>query len=152
MVAVEPRIALFALAFLIPQIIVTPILQRHLNRLVEERVGLLRDMSDNISDADPSDSKDALPVIKSIYNNHMRFFLAKFAMKALLNLLNAAGPATVLILGGYLVLQGETQVGVLVAFLSGFERMSSPVRELITFYRVAAQANVQHRMIADWME
>jgi ABC-type bacteriocin/lantibiotic exporter with double-glycine peptidase domain len=82
----------------------------------------------------------------------MRFFLAKFALKSLLNLLNSAGPATVLILGGYLVIQGETQVGVLVAFLSGFERMSSPVRELISFYRVAAQASVQHRMIAKWMQ
>lgn len=50
-----------------------------------------------------------------------------------------------------MVMMGETQVGVIVAFLSGFDRLSSPIRELISFYRVAAQASVQHRLIGEWM-
>ena len=53
--------------------------------------------------------------------------------------------------GGYLVMQGQTQVGVIVAFISGFEKISAPVRELVSFYRVAEQARVQHDMIAKWM-
>jgi len=38
-----------------------------------------------------------------------------------------------------------------VAFISGFERLATPLRELIAYYRIAAQANVQHKMIARWM-
>lgn len=72
-------------------------------------------------------------------------------MKAMFNLLNALGPMTVMLFGGSLGMQGEVQIGVIVAFISGFERISSPLRELIGFYRVAAQANVQHRLIAEWM-
>ena len=66
-------------------------------------------------------------------------------------LLNALAPICVLVGGGYLVIQGETSVGIIVAFISGFDRMSSPMRELLSYYRVASQAAVQHRLIAKWM-
>jgi len=36
--------------------------------------------------------------------------------------------------------------------VSGFDRISGPIRELITFYRNRAQAGVQHDMIAAWMQ
>lgn len=151
MLVVEPRIALFALAFLIPQIILTPFLQRKLNRLVEERVSYIRSLGDEISDMSSARRDYCLAVLPQIFSNRMKFFLLKFTLKTLLNLLNALGPLTVLIFGGYLVMQGQTEVGIIVAFISGFERMSGPVRELISFYRQAAQATVQHRMIARWM-
>jgi ABC-type bacteriocin/lantibiotic exporter with double-glycine peptidase domain len=50
-----------------------------------------------------------------------------------------------------MVIQGETTIGVVVAFISGFERLAASLHELIAYYRIAAQANVQHRMIARWM-
>ncbi|WP_295311319.1 ABC transporter ATP-binding protein [Roseobacter sp.] len=151
MFVVEPQIAVFALAFLVPQIILTPFLQRRLNDLVEERVSMLRDLGDAISDSE-KDTRDRGPgLIKDIYTNRMRYFILKFILKSSLNLLNSLGPITVLLFGGYLVMQGEVQVGVIVAFLSGFDRISSPLRELIGFYRIAAQASVQHSMIAKWM-
>lgn len=152
MFVVEPKVALFALGFLVPQIILTPIIQRRLNDLVEARVKLLRGLGDEIADPELLDAGGHTDTVQEIYTNRMRFFVLKFTMKAALNLLNSLGPITVLIFGGYMVMQGEVQVGVIVAFLSGFERISSPLRELIGFYRVAAQANVQHRMIAKWIE
>jgi ABC-type bacteriocin/lantibiotic exporter with double-glycine peptidase domain len=151
MLVIEPMIALFALAVLLPQIILTPVIQRRLNDLVEIRIGFMRDMGDEISEMDEETSKHSLSVVKDIYKNRIKFIILKFFMKSLLNLLNSLGPISVLIFGGYMVMKGETQVGVIVAFLSGFERLSSPVRELIGFYRVAAQASVQHRLIAKWM-
>lgn len=151
MFVVEPQIAIFALGFLVPQVVLTPLLQRRLNRLIEERVGLLRDLGDEISDESEEMHGQRKSLLQKIYKNRMRFFILKFAMKSALNLLNAMGPLTVLLFGGYLAMQGEVQLGVIVAFISGFERISSPLRELIGFYRVAAQANVQHRLIADWM-
>jgi hypothetical protein len=39
----------------------------------------------------------------------------------------------------------------LVAFLAGFEKLSGPIRGLISFYCTAAQAEVQHCMIVKWM-
>ncbi len=151
MFVVEPKIALFALGFLVPQIVLTPIIQRRLNDLVEARVNLLRGLGDEVTDTEQLEAGGYTDTVQDIYTNRMRYFVLKFTMKATLNLLNSLGPITVLIFGGYLVMQGEVQIGVIVAFLSGFERISSPLRELIGFYRVAAQANVQHRMIARWI-
>jgi ABC-type bacteriocin/lantibiotic exporter with double-glycine peptidase domain len=151
MFVIEPAIALFALAVLLPQIILTPVVQHRLNELVEERIGFLRNMGDEISDMDEEARDKSLSVVPKLYENRVKFLLLKFAMKSLLNLLNAFGPIIVLLFGGYMVMMGQTQVGVIVAFLSGFDRLASPIRELIGFYRVAAQADVQHRLVAKWM-
>ncbi|WP_232825580.1 ABC transporter transmembrane domain-containing protein [Albibacillus kandeliae] len=155
MLIVEPRIAVFALFFLLPQVLLTPLLQRRLNRLIEKRVTLVRELGDEISlmgSEEAGEGPDAAQeLLPKIYRNRMRYLLLKYGLKALLNLLSASGPASVLLVGGYLVMQGETQVGVIVAFISGFERMADPLRELIGFYRQAAQASVQHRLIASWM-
>lgn len=151
MLVVEPMIAVFALAVLIPQIILTPVIQRRLNKLIEERVEYVREMGDRIAELDSQARDHCLKIIPKIFRNRMRYFLLKHTMKTLLNLLNAIGPMTVLFVGGYMVMQGETQIGVIVAFLSGFDRLASPVRELIGFYRVTAQATVQHHLIAKWM-
>ena len=152
MLVVEPRIAAFALAFLVPQALITPFMQRRLNDLVAKRVQYLRDLGDEISQNGEAQQDHAQQFLPKIFNNRMKYFALKHALKTALNVLNGLGPFTVLIFGGYLVMQGETEVGIIVAFISGFERMSNPVRELITFYRVAAQAAVQHRMIAKWVD
>jgi ABC-type bacteriocin/lantibiotic exporter with double-glycine peptidase domain len=65
--------------------------------------------------------------------------------------MNGLAPLSVLVVGGYMVIEGQTTIGVIVAFITGFERLSDPLRELLNYYRVAAQAGVQHDMIARWM-
>lgn len=151
MFLVAPTIALFALAFMVPQVVLSPLMQRHLNTLVETRVGYLRELADHISDPDASVQETAPRLLDQIMANRIKFNILKFTLKAALNLMNALGPLAVLLYGGYLVMMGQTQVGVVVAFISGFERISGPVRELVGFYRVAEQARVQHDMIAKWM-
>ncbi|XDA98142.1 ABC transporter ATP-binding protein [Sulfitobacter sp. LCG007] len=152
MLIVETQIALVSLAFLVPQVIVTPFMQRKLNKLVERRVQYLRGLGDEIAEMEgPGENRD-LPLLGKIFRNRMAFYALKFALKMLLNLMSALCPLAVLIFGGYMVMQGEAQVGVLVAFISGFERLAGPLRELISFYRIAAQANVQHDMIAKWLD
>lgn len=158
MLVVEPLVAAFSILFLLPQAIIVPAIQVRLNRLIEKRLGLLRDLSDTIVDTRES-GQDIQDIEESglqsklgrIYANRITFLVLKFAVKGIVNILNALAPLTVLLVGGYLAMQGETTLGVVVAFMSGFERLSDPMRELLAYYRVAAQANVQHRMIARWI-
>lgn len=156
MLVVEPLVALVALAFLIPQAAIVPWLQGRINRLIERRLGLLRDLSDSIvrrsaEPADDSGERGLRRDLDCIYNNRMRIYVVKFVMKSSTNFLSALAPLTVLMVGGYYVMNDRTTVGVVVAFISGFQRSAGPLRELLSYYRVAAQASVQHRMIADWM-
>ena len=150
MFVVEPEIAFFALLFFIPQVALVPFMQKLLNRLIKKRVELVRNLSDTISEI--KEPVDTPKIVRSIYLNRMRFTFVKYTMKALINFLNTLGPLTVLIYGGYLAIEGETTAGVIVAFLSGFQRMSGPVRGLIGFYRLTAQTSVQYHMLKRWIK
>ncbi len=152
MLIVDPVVAGLSFLFLIPQALLVPFVQRWINALIEKRLSMIRDLSDALSnDEDEQKSGKKYDLMDSVFSNRMRIFLLKFSMKAVINLLNALAPLTVLVVGGYFVVQGETEIGIVVAFMSGFDKLSDPVRELISFYRIAAQAAVQHRMIAEWM-
>lgn len=154
MVAVEPMIALVSLAFLGPQIVLIPLIQRKINRYVERRVDLVRSLSDGV--AEPEEGEDAVMRVdhdvRRIFGNRMRLLLWKFLGKSLLNFLNAAAPLMVLAFGGWMVVEGRTEVGVVVAFISGFNRMAEPLRDLINYYRTYAQTDVKHDKVARWMD
>jgi ABC-type bacteriocin/lantibiotic exporter with double-glycine peptidase domain len=66
--------------------------------------------------------------------------------------LDALGPIIVLVVGGYLVIQGRTEVSTLVVFISGFQKLGDPWNELVTFYRTAANAQVAYALVAESLD
>lgn len=150
MFVVEPVIAMFAIGFLVPQAIISPIIQARLNRLMERQVRLKRRLS-NQAGPKAAGTSQLKATTHRLFGNKIFFAFLKFAMKGLLNLMSALAPISILAVGGYLAIQGQTSVGVIVAFLSGYRQFAEPVKGLITFYRNAAQANVQHNLIVDWL-
>ena len=155
MLVVEPLVAAISMAFIVPQIVLMPLLQRRINRLMERRVTLLRGFGDQLAElpeAEHDFRHSKLPArLDRIYDNRLRTDLWKFGQKAVMNLLSAVAPLSVLLVGGLMVIEGQTTIGVVVAFISGFERLAASLHELIAYYRIVAKANVQHRMIARWM-
>lgn len=149
MVAVKPELAWISLFLLLPNLILTPILQRRLNALTRVQVGALRDFGDAVLDgAAPATTA---PLVETLYANRMAFHLWKNLLKAVLGLLSAAAPLSVLVIGGLLVIEGQATAGMIVAFLSGFQRIAGPLRDLLTFYRETAQAGVRYDMVRRWM-
>lgn len=150
MLFVQPVVAAVALAFLLPSVIVTSLIQPILNRLSEEKIKTARDLGDRVlaigGGAAPEDT-DAYPLTDRIYGLRLRFGYFKHAMKALNNFFTALGPLSVLVVGGWLAIRGETQVGTIVAFISGYQRMTDPVRELIKFYRQMSVMRVQYALV-----
>ena len=156
MLVVEPLIAGISICFFTPQIVALPLIQRYINRLIERRISMLRELGDLVaSDTDVDDddwsSKDHQSILDAIYRNRIRIYILKFAGKALVNFMSALAPLSALVVGGYLAIQGATTIGVIVAFISGFQRMASPMSELVAYYRLAAQMRVKHDKIAEWI-
>ena len=151
MLAVEPGVALVSLAFFVPQLIVVPVIQRTLNRRARDKVRTVRELGERIADhelcIEHCDEHD--DQIGRIYANRMSYYRLKFLLKFLVNLFNHLAPLSVLIVGGYFVIEGRTTVGTIVAFITGFERMADPARQLLAHYRLAAEAQVQYRLLAD---
>jgi ABC-type bacteriocin/lantibiotic exporter with double-glycine peptidase domain len=155
MLVVEPLVALISLVIIVPQIVIMPLLQHRINVLMARRLSMLRGFGDRLADLPEAEAdfggSDMPERLDRIYDNRIRTFLLKYGQKVAVNLLNGLAPLSVLLVGGVMVIEGETTIGVVVAFISGFDRLSTSLRELIAYYRVAAQAAVQHRMIARWM-
>jgi ABC-type multidrug transport system fused ATPase/permease subunit len=154
MFVVEPVLAASCLAFFLPQAVAVPVIQRVVNRFVEQRVGLLRDFGAQVAQpgegaAEPETADDGK--LDAIYGNRIKIYLLNFASKGVVNFFNGLAPVAALVIGGYLVIKGQTSIGVVVAFISGFDRLADPLRELIAFYRLAAQCRVRHDAIARWM-
>ncbi|TCR64603.1 ABC transporter ATP-binding protein [Bosea sp. BK604] len=155
MLYIQPVIALIGVIFLIPQIVLALFMQEQLNTLVERQVGLVRKLGDETVGQTTGKSENAgerFPTIIAIFHNRLRFYFLKYSLKTLLNIVNALGPLMVLVVGGWMVIHGQTTLGTVVAFISGLERLSNPMRDLLNFYREYQQAKVQYEMIAKWVE
>ncbi len=155
MLYIQPIIAMISFIFMIPQIVLAIYMQGDLNKLVERQVGLVRELGDETVSQAASDTKisgKSSNIISAIFDNRLRFYFLKYGLKTLLNVANAIGPMMVLGVGGWMVIQQQTTIGTIVAFISGLERLSSPLRDLLNFYREYQQAKVQYEMIVQWVE
>ncbi|MDG4880429.1 ABC transporter ATP-binding protein [Mesorhizobium sp. WSM4884] len=155
MIYMQPVIALVSGVSLMPQILLALYMQKDLNTLVERQVALVRKLGNQAVDSFGSHStkrRAAFRTIRMIFSNRIEFYLLKLGLKTLLNIANAVGSLMVLIVGGYLVIRGQTTIGAVVAFISGFQRLSEPTGELLDFYRTYSEAKVQFRMIVQWID
>jgi ABC-type bacteriocin/lantibiotic exporter with double-glycine peptidase domain len=149
MLAIKPELAWISLLLLLPNILLTPVIQRRLNALTRIQVATLRAFGNSVLDG--GGTEVTTPMLNILYSNRMVFHLWKNALKTALSLLAAAAPLSVLVVGGLLALDGQASAGIIVAFLSGFQRIAAPIRDLLTFYREAAQAGVRYEMVRRWM-
>lgn len=151
MAFVEPMIVLLCLPFLVAQFVTVPLFQRKLDTLIERRIGAVRRLAERSTPQDTSGAHpDAKPAraIQHIYSVSLLLEIWKVLMKATINTVGALGPLAVLAVGGWLAIRGDTTVGVVVAFMTGFMRLADPARDVVQQVRQAAQARVQHQMVA----
>jgi ABC-type bacteriocin/lantibiotic exporter with double-glycine peptidase domain len=149
----EPQVALVAFAFFIPSLLIAPWLQARINRYGKQRTELLRELSQGVVvDEGHSEEKRTdgfKDLIGEIYAVRVRLYAVKFFAKFLNNFMGHLGGLAVLVFGGMMVIEGRTDIGVVVAFISGFERIIEPARELLNFYRQQSQMRVQYVLIRD---
>lgn len=147
-VASQPWLGLLALAVVVPQAAVVVALQSRINRRVRERVQALRDASDRISDSDLAQVDEAVVAdFRDVFEIRKRTFLLKLSSKFALSALSAIGVVGVLLLGGWLVLHGRSDVGTVVASLTGLSRIEGPWRDLVAFFRSASTIRVKYAML-----
>jgi ABC-type bacteriocin/lantibiotic exporter with double-glycine peptidase domain len=92
---------------------------------------------------------EVLQSFETIFGVRLRVFKLKFGMKLTINGLQSLGVFILLLVGGMMVLRGRTEIGIVVAFISGLDRVLDPLRELIAFLRSTSVAKVQYDMIEE---
>ena len=146
--ASEPWLGVLALGVVLPQAAIVVALQSHINERVRERVQALRDASDRISESDLAGvEEEVVADFQNVFETRRRLFLLKLSSKFALSAISVAGAGGILFLGGWLVLNGRTDVGTVVASLTGLTRIERPWRELVSFFRNASTVRVKYAML-----
>ena len=152
MLYTEFWLAVIAMVAFLPQALATPFVQDRINEQSAKRIAEIRSIGSDVLEAqegDKASEKRALKRTGKIFNIRMLIFKLKFGLKALLNLLDHMADLAVLGAGGYMVIQGETQVGVVVAFLSGLAQLRSPWRTLVSYFRVSSDAQLRFKLLQE---
>jgi ABC-type bacteriocin/lantibiotic exporter with double-glycine peptidase domain len=149
----QPWMALIALALFVPQCAFVPLVQNAINRRTEARIQVMRRLSSDIVAETAEgvlerESRSYRRRVGSIYSLNMQIYRRKYSMNFLINLLYHFGTVGILFVGGWFVMQGRTELGTVVAFISGLTKVNDPWNDLITFFRDMTNARMKYRLIA----
>ena len=149
---VEPVIAILAVIIYFPQALLVPLTQQTINRLARLRIQNVRSLGHLAVGRGQRMQGVGVPstgsvIINRIYTLRILIYLRKYLLAALGNFLDSMGSIIVLMIGGYLVIRGMTQVGTLVVFMSGLSKIADPWDELINYYRTVSNTTVVYDMI-----
>jgi hypothetical protein len=160
----NPLLAAVSLSIYPAAMLLIPFLQKRANIANKARVDQSRIFSGRIA--------EAISGIHEIHGNgtyriEMRKFdkmverlrkirvtwgLYRFGVKSTNNLFTSLGPFLVFILGGYLTIKGQLELGSLVAFLSAQEKLYDPWKELIEFYQVYQDGVVSYTRTMEFFD
>ena len=138
-------------------VFVVPILQKRANKANKTRVDLSRSTSSQIAEtisgihevqvhgAFEEENKKFGSLADRLKLVRIRWSLFRFAIKTANNYFVGLGPFIVFMFGGYLIMNGQLELGAMVAFLSAQEKLFDPWKELIAFYQTYQDASVRYK-------
>jgi len=140
-------------ALFVPQCAFVPLVQNAINRRTEARIQVIRRLSSDIVAETAEgvlerESRSYRRRVGSIFSLNMQIYRRKYGMNFLINLLYHFGTVGILFVGGWFVMQGQTGIGTVVAFISGLAKVNDPWNDLITFFRDMTNARAKYRLIA----
>jgi ABC-type bacteriocin/lantibiotic exporter with double-glycine peptidase domain len=150
MIYLQPLMALLVLGVLSPQFVFVPLMQRAINKRAAARIVILRGVSVAIvehpeASGDPKQRRR----FDSAFELNMGIYKLKFSMNFLMNFMRQLGICGILALGGWLVVNGRTEIGTVVAFISGLAEINDPWGDLVTWFRDMRVASVKYHLIAE---
>ena len=148
MMLVQPLLGFVAVVVLLPQAFIVVGIQKRINQRVRKRVQVLRKVSDTIGSSDLKRLEQGVQDdVNEIFETRRQIFVWKLSSKFAMKLINSTGTVAALFIGGWLVIEGRTDVGTVVAVLTGLTQISSPWLEVTRFFRNANNMRVRFDLI-----
>ncbi len=137
--------ALLSLAFLAPQMIFVPLMQRAINHRAEARIKTIREVSsDMIGTGIAVDAQ-----IERVFLLNMGIYKIKYSMNLLMNLMHYFAVAVALGIGGWFAVAGRIEVGTVVAIVVGLGKLNDPWGDLVSWGREFSVVSVKYRLFID---
>jgi ABC-type multidrug transport system fused ATPase/permease subunit len=152
MFVLHPLMAVVSLVTFLPQVVFVPIVQRAINRRVRKRIAMLREAgADVISEEEENHllHLDHDARFREVFRVDMGVYTLKYTLNFLMNLSGHGGRVAILGLGAFLVVKGQTEVGTVVAFLSGLASINDPWGELVNWFQAILVTNTKYNLVRE---
>ena len=145
MAYLEPWTVALCAAFLLPQMLFVPPMQRAINRRAAERIKTLRQVSGGIVDTGIPTEEG----IEHVFSLNMGIYKIKYTMNLAMNLMHYLAVAAALGVGGWFAVSGQIDVGTVVAVVSGLGKLNDPWGDLVSWAREWSVDSVKYRLFVD---
>ena len=164
LIYLNPILAIISLALYPIILFVIPFLQRGANTANKQRVDSTRTISSLIGEAISGiheiqgngtfrmENRRFGKLVDQMLKIRIIWTLYKQGVKVTNNFFVSLGPFVIFILGGYLAMQGQLELGAMVAFLYAQEKLYDPWKELIEFYQVYMDAAVSYKRTMEYFD
>ena len=159
MINLNPLLALLSMGIYPFELVVIPYLQKKYNKLNTTRVRTTRKMANVVNEAISGiheihgntsyglEEKKLSTFVQKLYALMKKLFLVKYGIKFANNFFQSLGPFILFLVGGYMAIHGQFTLGALVAFLSAYEKVYDPWKELIEYYQSYQDAQIRYSQI-----
>lgn len=157
----DPIMGLASIAVIPLQAFIIPKLQKKINLLAKERVVRIRGVAGRISEAvsgindihthDTSafSLADFTHHLSGIFKVRMRIYQNKAFLKFINNFLLKLTPLFFYSVGGILILEGNLDLGQLVAVLGAYSQLMNPWKELLRYYQRMMDAKIKYQQVTE---
>ena len=160
----NPLLALLSFGIYPIEIAIIPMLQKRYNRINFERIDVNRSLSNTIGEAIagvheiqahggyPIENKKFATFAAKLVDLRKRMYILNYGIKFTNNFFQNLGPFFLFLLGGYLTMVGRFDLGALVAFLSAYEKLYDPWKEIMDYYQDLQDSRVRYRRVMDYFD
>jgi len=160
----NPLLALLSFGIYPIEIAIIPMLQKRYNRINFERIDVNRSLSNTIGEAIagvhkvqahggyPIEGEKFGTFAAKLVDLRKRMYILNYGIKFINNFFQNLGPFFLFLLGGYLTMVGRFNLGALVAFLSAYEKLYDPWKELMDYYQDLQHSRVRYRRVMDYFD
>ncbi|MDC0074349.1 ABC transporter transmembrane domain-containing protein [Alphaproteobacteria bacterium] len=162
--AQNPFMAAAAVALYPIQLYIIPKLQMKVNLLGKDRVRRVRALSDKIGetvqgveevhvhDTSTKERAEFSYQLGGIFDVRYKIYRQKFFIKFVNNFIQQLGPFFFYSIGGYLVINGQLEVGTLMAAIAAHKDLASPWKELLGYYQKQADSKIKYDQVISQFE
>jgi len=150
MLYMQPLLALMCLVIFSPQFVFVPVMQAAINRRVQSRINVLRQASVDVLIPGIGQAEVAR-VLKQelrfaeIFSLNLGIVKFRYSMNFLMNVTHNFAKIIVLGAGGWYVINGKTEIGTVVAFVSALNNVHDPWAALVNWYQDMTVTRTRYR-------
>lgn len=160
----NPILAAMSMVIYPATLIFLPMLQRRMNNANRRRMQSNQDISAVIGESIGGvqeihgnasfqlEDRKFGKFVDAVYKNAFTVYAYKYGIKFYNNFFQSLGPFILFLVGGYMAIQGNMDIGAIVAFLSAYEKLYDPWKELMEFNQTYQDSTVRYSQVMSYYD